>query len=101
MTITLDLTPETEARLRLDAGDRGLSVKDYLQQYLESLPRMTGEDYGRLFSRPLTDEEIQARRELLQSFGEQGDTEENGEPGWDLMQALQDHPLSLREWHSE
>ncbi|MBV9851877.1 MAG: hypothetical protein JO250_19595 [Armatimonadetes bacterium] len=99
MTITLDLPPETEARLRLDAGDAGLDIKEYLQKYLDSLPKMTAKDYGRLFSRPLTEEEVQARRDLLQSFNEEDGGEEEGEPGWDLMHALQENPLSLREWH--
>ncbi len=100
MTVTLDLTPETEARLRLDAGDRGLDVKAHLQQYLDSLPKMTGADYGRLFSRPLTDEEARSRIDLMRSFPEQ-EEEDEGEPGWDLMRALADNPVQFREWSSE
>lgn len=50
MTVTLDLPPETESRLRLDAQAQGLDIKNYLETYLASLSQMTGEDYGRLFS---------------------------------------------------
>lgn len=102
MTITLDLTPETEARLRPDAGDRGLEVKEYLQQYLASLPKRTAEDHERLFSRPQTGEEKQRRLALLDDFRreskEYDDAAEGEEPYEDVLRRVEEHSLSLREY---
>ena len=36
MTITIDLPPETEARLREEAANDGLSVEDYVLNLIEA-----------------------------------------------------------------
>lgn len=92
MTVTLELTPEVEDRLRLDAQEQGLDIKNYLA----SLPRMTGEDYGRLFSQPLTEDEKQARIAVLDSFNE-GDPAEQRETLEYLKKALDEDRLSDRK----
>ena len=98
MTIMLDLTPETEARLRLDAGDRGLEVKEYLQQYLDTLPKMTGADYGHLFSQPLTDEERRSRQAFWARWDRtEADVEEQRDTLDQLQKALASGGISLRE----
>ncbi len=96
MTVTLELTPEVEDRLRLDAQEQGTNIQDYLQKYLASLPRMTGADYGRLFSQPLTEKEKQARLAVLDSFTE-GDPEEQRETLEYLQKALAENPLMFHE----
>lgn len=96
MTVTLELTPEVEDRLRLDAQEQGTDIQDYLQKYLAALPRMTGADYGRLFSRPPTREEQEALSALLQSFDE-GDAAEQRETLEYLKKALDEDRLSDRK----
>ncbi len=101
MTITLDLTPETEARLRLDAGDRGLDIKAYLQQYLASARQTSDGDYIKNLLRPLTEEEIQRRIALMEEFSANADdSDEEGETYEDVLRSVQEHPFSLREYHA-
>jgi len=38
MTVTIELTPETERRLRRNAAAHGKSVQEYLQSLLSELP---------------------------------------------------------------
>ena len=38
MTVTIDLRPEVEARLRRGAKQRGLPMQDYIHQLIEAAP---------------------------------------------------------------
>ena len=59
MTITLELTPEAERRLRAEAARRGIDASDYARTLLEDrlMPRPEGEAGARPFYETATTEE--------------------------------------------
>jgi hypothetical protein len=83
MTLTLDLTPELQERLRSEASQHGLPVERYavevLDKHLASKARSAG-----LVS-------------LLQNWIDHGDSEEQSATGSYLLQALDEDRLSDRK----
>ena len=87
MTLSLELTPELEERLQREASRHGLSVDQYTLQILEThlLPANTR----------------QQAVDLLQSWIDQGDVEEQKETGEYLIQVLDEDRLSNRKLFPE
>lgn len=82
MTLTLQLTPEVEQRLREAARERGISVEEYAHRLLELRLKPPGRSAEAVA--------------LLQSWIDEGDAEEQKETGDYLIQALDGDRLSDR-----
>ena len=87
MTLSLELTPELEERLQQEASRHGLSVDQYTLQILEThlLPANTRQQVV----------------DLLQSWIDQGDVDEQKETGEYLIQVLDEDRLSNRKLFPE
>ena len=87
MTLSLELTPELEERLQREASRHGLSVDQYTLQILEThlLPANTRQQVV----------------DLLQSWIDQGDVEEQKKTGEYLIQVLDEDRLSNRKLFPE
>lgn len=87
MTLNLELTPELEERLRQEASRCGLSIDQYTLKILEQ-------------NIPIGSNQQQAV-ELLQSWIDHGDAEEQKDTGEYLIRALDEDRLSDRKLFPE
>jgi len=87
MTLNLELTPELEERLRQEASRCGLSIDQYTLKILEQ-------------NMPVESHQQQAV-DLLQSWIDQGDAEEQKDTGEYLIRALDEDRLSDRKLFPE
>lgn len=85
MTLTLNLPPDLERQLAQSAAQKGVAAEEYALQLLEE--RMKQERIER----------NQAAIQLLQSWIDEGDEEEQRETGEFLMRALDEDRLSDRK----
>jgi plasmid stability protein len=84
MTLTLDLTPEEEERLRVLAARQGVAAEEYVLRAVK--PLLSPEDRK---------EKVAALRSLLED-----DEEEQRETGEYLLRALDEDRLSDRKLYS-
>ena len=94
MTITLDLAPEVEARLKETAARSGLSPEEYLERSLERLlpADLTN---GQAEAKPRTGAELLAYWERLACLGVYADRPDSPEFGRQLREQEEKHRAGI------